>query len=127
MAQPRPSRIPQPSTKLGPENVGSHQVSSHRHAVANARKAQEKGKLSEKSLEGTSHDVIAPKNLDTPVSGDASDPETSDATIPNPKKRPIVLSDDNDSEDLSSTPAQQSDSPRPKKKKKAKKRTSTGK
>jgi len=127
MAQSRPSWIPQPSTKLSPENVGSHQILSHRHAVANARKAQAKGKPSEKSPKGTaSCDVGASTNL---VSGDAPDPElgsTSDTTIPNPKKHPIILSNDDDSEDLPPTPTQQSDSSCPKKKKKGKKHTSTG-
>jgi hypothetical protein len=127
MASSRPLRIPQPSAKLSSENAGSLQLSSHRHAVANARKAQGKEKPSDKLPEETSsHDVVA--STAVPDGGDASDPEprsTSDSTVPNPKKRPIVLSEDDDSDDTSPTPAQQPDSSRPKKKKN-KKRTSTG-
>lgn len=124
MAQSRSSRVPQPSAKLNSENVGSHQLSSHRNAIANAQKAQQE-KPSKNSPSGTaSHDNIT----STDSGGDASDHElgsTSDATIPN-RKRLIIHSDDDDDDDRPASPTstQQSENPRPKKKKKSKKRTS---
>jgi hypothetical protein len=124
MAQSRPSRIHRPSAKLGPENVGSHQISYHRHAVADACKAQAAKKPSDKSP--ASHDVDASIDHVPVTGGNVSDPELG--TTPDigtiPKKRPIVLSDNSHSDDLSS--AQPSDGAPPKKKKKTKKHSSTG-
>jgi hypothetical protein len=129
MAHSCPSRIAQPSAKLSSENVGSHQLSAHQHAIANARKAQVDKEPSAKSPKGAaSHDVIPSTDSD---GGNASDHELrsmSDATIPNQKKcHPIVVDDDDDNDennDTSPISTQHSDNSRPKKKKKTKKHTS---
>lgn len=116
----RPSRIAQPSAKLGSENVGSHQLSAHRHAIANARKAQVDEEPS------ASHNVVPSTDSD---GGNALGHElgsTSDATIPNRKKRPIAISDNDENDEISPTSTHQSDNPHPKKKKKSKKHTSKG-
>jgi hypothetical protein len=129
MAQPCPTRITHPSAKLSSENVGSHELSAHRHAIANARKAQRDKEPSTRSPEGTaSHDLILSMDSD---GGDTSDHElgsTSDATIPNRKRHAIVVSDGNDNENDNPSPpsTQQSDDTCPKKKKKNKKHISKG-
>ena len=125
MANSHPSRITQPSAKLSSENAGSHQLLAHRHAIANARQEQ----VAKEPLP----ELPASRNITTSASDSISDGaldhelgSTSDATIPNPKKRSIVVSKDDESDDSSLTSTQQSNNPCPKKKKKSKKRTSKG-
>jgi hypothetical protein len=123
MAHSRPARITQPSAKLSSENAGAHQLSAHQHANANARKAHIEDEPSAKA----SHNIVSSTDSD---GGNTSDHAklgcTSDDTITNRKKCPIVVSDNNENHDTSPISTQQSDNAHPKKKKKCKKCTSMG-
>jgi len=85
MASSRPVRTVIPSSKLGPDNAGEMELTTHQKAIATAKShpAPEPSPVVSSQSEGVTHSDASPTRSPTP--------------IPQPtRKRKIVLSDDED-------------------------------
>jgi hypothetical protein len=113
MASSRPARTVIPSAKLGPDNAGDMELTSHRKAIATKAAKFHQPFTPHEPLKSASPPPLVSSQSEIASQSDShTSPSRSPTPVPKPRKRPaVVLSDD---ENLSDTQAvSDKDSPKP--------------